>query len=152
MRVEVRKMTADDLPGALALLARYNLEPRPPSPEAPEPERTRLDPEHSFVALEGGRVVGVSSYIVLGPDLAETASVVVDPRWLRMGVLERLTEAKFAELRARGIRRLRAETDRPGTVRWMVRNLGYRVVGAHPKRHDFGLPGVREWTVLELEL
>jgi N-acetylglutamate synthase-like GNAT family acetyltransferase len=152
MRVLVRKMTEVDLPGALALLARYNLEPRPPSPEVPEPERTRLDPEHTFVAVEGDRIVGVSSYIVLSPDVAETASVVVDPAWLRRGVLERLTAAKFAELRARGIRRLRAETDRAGTVRWMVKNLGYRVIGSHPKKHEFGLPGVDQWTVLELEL
>ena len=41
---------------------------------------------------------------------------------------------------------------RPETIRWYVERFGYRIVGSNPKKHDFSLPGVDSWTVLELDL
>ena len=55
-------------------------------------------------------------------------------------------------MRARGVKRVRTETDRPETIRWYVERFGYRIVGSNPKKHDFSLPEVDTWTVLELEL
>lgn len=150
--VVVRKMRRSDLPGALRILARWNMAPRAPSAEVPDPERTSIDIGNAFVAEAGGRIVGTCSYFLLGDGWAETASLAVDPepRFAGVGVL--LQQARLDEMRGRGVRRVRTETDRPATVRWYVRRFGYRIVGTNPKKHAFSLPDVDHWTVLELDL
>lgn len=151
-RVTVRKMRPDDLPGAVRILALWNMVPRAPSPEVPDPERTSIEIGNAFVAEAGGRIVGTCSYYLLGDGWAETASLAVDPepRFAGVGVL--LQQARLDEMRERGVRRVRTETDRPATVRWYVRRFGYRIVGRNPKKHAFSLPDVDHWTVLELDL
>jgi predicted N-acetyltransferase YhbS len=116
------------------------------------PEPTGLGPEHTFVALAEGRVVGVASFILHTGQRAETASFAVDPAWRRRGIGERLQRARLAELRALGVRHVRTEADRPEAIDFYVRKFGYKVTGTAPKKHDFSLPEVREWTVLTLEL
>ena len=68
------------------------------------------------------------------------------------GIGYRLQAARLEEIRRRGFSRVRTETDRPETVAWYKRRFGYREVGTNPKKHDFGLPDVDHWTVLELDL
>jgi GNAT superfamily N-acetyltransferase len=151
-KVLVRKMRANDLPGALQILRAWNMAPRAPSAEVPEPERTSIEIDNAFVAVAGGQIVGTCSYFILGDGWAETASLAVDPspRFAGVGVL--LQQARLDEMRRRGVRRVRTETDRPATVRWYVRRFGYRIVGTNPKKHAFSLPDVDHWTVLELDL
>jgi len=151
-RVQVRKMRANDLPGALKILRVWNMAPRAPSAEVPEPERTSIEIGNAFVAVAGGQIVGTCSYFILEDGWAETASLAVDPspRFAGVGVL--LQQARLDEMRRRGVRRVRTETDRPATVRWYVRRFGYRIVGTNPKKHAFSLPDVDHWTVLELDL
>lgn len=148
----VRKMRPDDLPGALRILALWNMAPRAPSAEVPDPERTSIDLGNAFVAEAGGRIVGTCSYFILGDGWAETASLAVDPEPCFAGVGVLLQQARLDEMRGRGVRRVRTETDRPATVRWYVRRFGYRIVGRNPKKHAFSLPDVDHWTVLELDL
>jgi predicted N-acetyltransferase YhbS len=96
--------------------------------------------------------VGVGSYLLHSDALAETASLAVSPEVKGSGIGARLQVARLEEMLARGIRRVRTETDRPETIAWYQRKFGYRIVGSNPKKHAFSLPDVDVWTVLELDL
>jgi 3-keto-5-aminohexanoate cleavage enzyme len=150
--VLVRKMREEDTGAVLELLAQYNMAPRPPSEEFPDPERSGIAVENTFVAERGGAVVGVSSYFLRSQELAETASLAVDETCRGMNIGYLLQVARLEEMRSRGITTVRTETDRKETVSWYVRKFGYKVVGTNPKKHDFSLPDVDHWTVLELNL
>lgn len=152
MKPEIRKIRQDERAGAVAVLAAWNLAPVAPRPGLPEVEAAGLDPDQTFVAVHEGRVVGVASYVLLGDGVAQTASLAVAPDWRGRGVGERLQHARLADLRLRGVRRVRTETDRPETIEWYVRKFGYRVQGRAPKKHPFSLEDVHEWTVLVLDL
>ena len=149
MGIVVRKMAPEDLDSVLEILAGWNMRPRDGDVEA---ERTGVEVEHSFVALDGDRIVGVASYLLLSGKLAETASLAVDPSVRGQGVGYQLQRARLQEMAARGIETVRTETDRPETIDWYVRKFGYRIVGTNPKKHDFSLSDVDHWTVLELDL
>jgi len=150
--VRIRKMREDDLPECMAILAAWNMAPRLPTEDTPDPERTGIEVANGFVAEAGGRIVGTCSYIVHSADLAETASLAVDPACKGGGVGHLLQQARLDEMRERGIKTVRTETDRPETIRWYVEHFGYRVVGTNPKKHAFSLTDVDYWTVLELDL
>ena len=147
--VEIRKMRDSDVPAAMDVLSNWNMAPRVGDADA---ERSGIEVPHSFVAQLDGRIVGTCSYLVLSPDVAETASLAVDPAVKGQGVGYRLQQARLDEMRARGFKKVRTETDRPETIRWYVERFGYRIVGSNPKKHDFSLSDVDTWTVLELEL
>jgi ketopantoate reductase/GNAT superfamily N-acetyltransferase len=147
--VVIRPMRADDLPAATAILEQWNMAPTPDEPDA---ERSGIIVEHSFVAERGGRLVGTASYLMLAPDHAETASLAVDPECRGLGVGYKLQVARLEAMWRRGVRRVRTETDRDVTIDWYIRKFGYVRTGTNPKKHDFSLPDVHEWTVLELDL
>lgn len=150
MTCRIRKMTPQDLPEVMELLERWSMAPTPGVANA---ERSGIEIAHTFVAAnEDGRLVGVGSYLLLDQDTAETASLAVAPQVQGMGVGAMLQEARLQEMLARGIRRVRTETDRPETIAWYQRKFGYRVVGSNPKKHAFSLPDIDTWTVLELDL
>ena len=107
---------------------------------------------HAFVAEVDGRIAGTCSYLLLAEDVAEAASLAVDPAVKGQGVGFRLQEARLDEMRARGIKKVRTETDRSATIRWYLERFGYRIVGSNPKKHDFSLADVDTWTVLDLDL
>jgi len=150
--IEIGRIRADEIDAAMAILDSWNMAPRAADEKTPEVERSGLDPERTFVARLDGRVVGVASYIVHDAELAETASLAVDPSVRGEGLGARLQEARLDEMRALGMKRVRTETDRPETIDWYIRKFGYRRVGTNPKKHAFSLDDVDEWTVLELEL
>jgi predicted N-acetyltransferase YhbS len=151
-QIEIRPMRPHELGRVIEILACWNMAPVAPSADIPEPEATGLEVGSTFVALDGGRVVGVSSYVLRGADRAETASLAVDPGWRGRGIGERLQRARLAAMKARGVRHVRTETDRPETIAWYLRKFGYRVAGTAPKKHAFSLEDVPHWTVLELNL
>ena len=151
-RIEIRKMRPEEIDAAIGILALWNMAPVAPSAEYPDPERSGLSPDSTFVALAAGTVVGEASYILLSDGWAETASLAVEPAWRGKGVGEDLQRARLAELRALGIRHVRTEADRPETIAWYVRKFGYRVTGTAPKKHPFSLPDVARWTILTLDL
>jgi predicted N-acetyltransferase YhbS len=150
--VVIRKMGSGDSAAVVSILERWNMVPRAPSAQLPDPERTGLEPERTFVAVAGGALVGVASYFLLGEGWAETASLAVDPAWRGKGIGARLQRARLDELRALGITHVRTEADRPETIEWYQRKFGYRVTGTSPKKHDFGRHDVAEWTILVLDL
>ena len=148
----VRKMRREDLDEAMRILGLWNMAPRSPCADVPDPERSNIEIENAFVAEFDGRIVGTCSYFMLDDNWAETASLAVDPALKGGGVGALLQQARLDEMRRRGVRRVRTETDRPETIRWYVERFGYQVVGTNPKKHAFSLPGVDYWTVLELDL
>jgi predicted N-acetyltransferase YhbS len=150
--IRIRKMLPEDLPAVIAILERWNMAPRRPTPEVPDPERSGISVENGFVAEIEGRIVGACSYYLLGDGNAETASLAVDPSVRGRGVGHRLQQARMDEMRRRGVTRVRTEADRVETIRWYVERFGYRIVGRNPKKHDFGVSTVDHWTLLELDL
>ena len=152
MQIVIRKMVSDDMEAAVRVLSQWNMAPVTPTADVPDPERSSIDVENSFVAVEEDRVVGVCSYIMHSPEFAETASFAVDPAYVGKGIGYRLHTARLKEMREKGIRKVRTETDRPETIRWYVEKFGYRVTGKNKKKHPFSLPDTDHWTVLELDL
>jgi 3-keto-5-aminohexanoate cleavage enzyme len=151
-QVSVRKMRPEDLDAALALLAHWNMLPRAASPELPDPELDRLEVPNAFVAELEGRIVGVGSWLRISDDHGETASLAVQPDLQGCGIGFRLQEARLAEMRAKGIRRVRTEADRPEVVHWYVSRFGYRLAGTLRKKHSFGRTDCDHWTLLDLDL
>lgn len=147
--VRIRKMRDSDVDAAMAVLDQWDMAP---VSEQDDAERSTLRVENSFVAEDGGSVVGVASYIVHSETLGETASLAVDREYRGLGIGYRLQVARLEEMRSRGIETVRTETDRPRTIEWYVDRFGYERVGTNPKKHDFSLSEVDEWTVLELDL
>jgi 3-keto-5-aminohexanoate cleavage enzyme len=147
--VTIRRMRHEDVAAATAILAEWNMAPRSDLEDA---ERSGIDIENAFVAELDGRILGMASFLVLDDATAETASLAVDPASRGLGIGYRLQVARMEEMLRRGFRRLRTETDRPATIDWYIEKFGYRRIGSNPKKHDFSLPDVDEWTVLELDL
>jgi 2-dehydropantoate 2-reductase len=147
--VLIRPMRPDDLAAATAILEKWNMAPTPDQIDA---ERSDIVVDQSFVAEQGGRIVGTASYLMLGPETAETASLAVDPDCRGLGLGYKLQVARLRAMSRRGVRRVRTETDRPATIEWYIQKFGYVRAGTNPKKHSFSLPDVHEWTVLELDL
>ena len=146
-------MRQEEFGAAVRLLAFWNMAPLPPGVPGEEVEATGLEPDHTYVAVHDGRIVGVASFNLAGDGWAQTQSLAVDPDWVGQGLGERLQRARLAAIRALGVRRVRTEADRPETIAWYVRKFGYRIEGTVPKKQQrFSLPEVREWTVLILDL
>lgn len=150
--IVIRKMLAGDMESAMMILSRWNMAPVPPSPENPDPERTSIDIDNAFVAVCEGKIIGVAGYIILSDAVAETASLAVDSDYRGKSVGYKLQKARLEEMHRRGIRTVRTETDRTETIAWYKRKFGYRETGRNPKKHDFSIAGINEWTVLELDL
>lgn len=150
--VAIRPMRAADLDHVMRLLERWNIAPMSPTDDIPNPERTEIIVDNTLVAEDNGRILGVRSFIQLSPTEAEGASLAVDPAYHGQGIGKALVQAGHRMMREIGIRKIRAETDRPEVVEWLVRNFGYRVVGTSSKRHAFGDSSIDCWTVLEMEL
>jgi len=148
----IRKMRSDDLAGVIDVLKIWNMAPIAPTPEIPDPERSKILVENTFVADIGGRIAGTASYIVHSPEIAETASFAVHPDFIGSSLAAALQTARLKEMRSRGILKVRTETDRERLVKWLVAKFGYQVIGSNPKKHAFGLPEIDVWTVLELDL
>ncbi len=152
-RAVIRKMRPDDLGAAQAILARWNMAPSTPTAKVPDPERNDLELANSFVAELGRRVVGIASYLVPEPGMAETSGLAVDPDYLGCGIGQMLQEARLEEIRSRGLTRVRTETDRPEVIHWYMEKFGYRRADTRKKKPPYlGLTDCDHWTVLELNL
>jgi N-acetylglutamate synthase-like GNAT family acetyltransferase len=147
--VRIRKMTDGDVSAAMAILDQWDMAPETDNDDA---ERSTIRVENSFVAEANDTIVGVGSYIVHSETLGETASLAVTPEYRGKGIGYRLQTARLEEMHDRGIETVRTETDRPETIEWYIEKFEYERVGTNPKKHDFSLTDIDEWTVLELDL
>ncbi len=150
----IRKMKTEDLERCMEILSQWNMAPKTTVEESdhPEPERSYIHMKNAFVALDGDRVVGVCSYMDRTSELVETANLAVDPSYKGKGVGNRLQRARLREMKKRGFKRVRTETDRPETIQWYKRKFGYEVFGKIEKRYKFSLEAVDHWTQLEMDL
>jgi len=148
----IRKMLENDMPAVMNLLQKWNMAPIVPNDDVPDPERSSINVKNTFVALDADRLIGVGSYLDISKEIAETASLAVDPECKGMGIGFALQHARLKEMVTRGFEMVRTETDRPETIEWYIRKFGYRVIGRNPKKHDFSLKDINYWTVLELDL
>ena len=114
--IVIHKMVQDDLEPVMAILRSWNMAPRAPTDETPNPERSGIDVGNGFVALAGDPVIGACAYIVHSASLVETASLAVHPAYKEKGIGYRLQAARLEEIRRRGISRVRTETHRPETI------------------------------------
>lgn len=145
-------MKPEDMERVMAILSKWNMAPVKADPNIPDPERDRIEVDNTFVAVLQDDLVGVASYLILDEMHAETASLAVEPDFLGYGIGFQLQEARLTEMRSRGIRYLRTESDRPGVIDWYVKKFGYTIKGKNPKKHAFGDPDRDYWTILELDL
>ena len=136
----------------LRILDKWNMAPRAADNDTPNPERSGINIDNTFVAVAGDGIVGVGSYLHWDDETAETASLAVDPSCKGKGIGYRLQMARLKEMKEKGYRRVRSESDRPETIQWYIRKFGYRKTGLNPKKHSFSLENVDFWTVLELDL
>ena len=150
----LRKMKPEDLPRCMEILEKWNMAPVPETGDHahPEPERSYIHLKNAIVALSGDRIVGVCSYMDRTETLAETANLAVDPEFQGKGVGYQLQKARLREMKERGFKRVRTETDRPATIQWYVRKFGYRIVKKIEKKYPFSLKDVHFWTRLEMDL
>jgi len=151
-KIEIRKIKTGEIETAMAILEKWNMAPRAATAENPNPERESLLPEHTFVALDDKKIVGVCSFLILSHEEAETASLAVDPAYKGKGIGYALQIARLKEMKVRGFTRVHTETDRQETISWYIKKFGYKVVGTNPKKHDFSLHDVDHWTILKLDL
>ena len=122
MDIVIRKMCPEDVDAVITILESWNMAPIPPSADNPDPERSSINVQNSFVAVSGSQIVGVCSYIEHSEELAETASLAVDPEYRGEGIGYRLQVARLEEMRRKGIKKVRTETDRPETIDWYIAN------------------------------
>lgn len=150
----IRKMKPQDLTNCLQILDKWNMAPIS-SPEGrphPEPERSYIHMQNAFVACHGDRIVGVCSYMDRTEELAETANLAVDPAYRGKGIGFRLQRARLYEMKKRGFKRVRTETDRPETIRWYMRKFGYTIIKKIEKKCKCSLEHVDYWTRMEMDL
>jgi ribosomal-protein-alanine N-acetyltransferase len=142
----LRPATESDRPAIMEVLKSANMQ-NVPSPEMPE-----LELSCCAVAEAEGRIVGMGGYKILSDTEAKTTLMAVLPEYRSWGIGHALQSWRMRELRARGLRRLTTNADRPETIAWYKKHFGYREVGTLAKLHEFGHPGIDHWTTLQVDL
>lgn len=121
----------------------------------PSPEMDGFEVGEWFVAESEGMIVGVAGFRMLetpaGP-VGKTTLLAVEPSIRSTGIGRALQELRMELMQDAGANRVITNADRPETIAWYERHFGYRRVGSVTKLHEFGLPGVDEWTTLEATL
>jgi len=144
--VRIEKAREEDVPAIMELLKVANMH-NIPSEEMPD-----LDYRFYFVARDGDRLAGFSGYKILSDTEGKTQLMVVHPDYRRRGIGIRLQEERLLAMAAEGVRKVITNADRPETIAWYKKHFGYREIGKLKKVHEFGDPGIDEWTTLEMDL
>ncbi len=120
--------------------------------DIPSKEMPGLTYENYFVAILDGRIVGFCGYKILSSTEAKTELMVVDPVARGQGIGYQLQVWRMVDMLKKGIKTLTTNTDLPKTIQWYKKNFGYKEVGKLKKFHEFGDPGIDEWTTLQVDL
>jgi len=100
--LSIREMTPDDIPFALRLANQEHWG----IPSRDFKRILRLNPEGSFVAIEGTRRVGVATTMRYGRQAAWIGNVVVSKRYRGMHIGQRLVEEAITHLRAKLVKHI----------------------------------------------
>jgi ribosomal protein S18 acetylase RimI-like enzyme len=119
--VEIRPLGEADLPDAMRLkeVAGWN------QTEADWRRLLTIEPEGCFAAVAGGRVVGTTTTIAYGRDLAWIGMVLVDPDWRRRGIATRLMRVALGYLEGRDVRTVKLDATPAGCP--VYEALGFEV-------------------------
>lgn len=144
---EVRRPSADDWESIVAILRHYNFQ------NIGGPEMPRFPLEDCFVAVSGGRVVGVAGYEVLDAVTAKHSLTAVLPELRNRGIGTALKRACFDYLRGRGVKQVFTNCDDPLVIGWNVQRFGFRPTGKRiTKLEPYGRPDKDHWVNLVLDL
>ncbi len=146
MPLVIDKARPEDRPRIFELLEQANMH-HIPSPEMPE-----VSWNNYFAARLDGEVVGFSGYKILSATEAKTELMVVDSKCRGLGVGFKLQERRMEDMLSRGLRTLTTNADLPATIAFYKRYFGYIEVGKLAKEHEFGDPGIDQWTTLRTDL
>lgn len=140
VQIEIRRPSESDREGILAVLRTANFDAIGSS-EMPE-----FPLSDCFVAVAGGRIVGVGGYRILDADTGKTTLLAVDPAWRGRGVGNRLQATRLDVMKASGVRRIFTNTDDDAVIAWLERRHGFRRSGEHiAKLRPFGRPDRDQW-------
>ena len=145
-RVAIGVARETDMPAMLGLLQTANMH-RIPSEEMPE-----LDWRTCFVARSGNRLVGLAGYKILSPAEGKTTLMVVHPDCRGRGTGLLLQAERLRAMARQGVQSVITNADRPETIAWYKKHFGYVEIGRLKKVHEFGDPGIPEWTTLRMDL
>lgn len=139
-RIEIRRPSESDREGIVSVLRTANFDAIGSS-EMPE-----FPLSDCFIALAGGRVVGVGGYRILDADTAKTTLLAVDPAWRGRGVGNLLQTARLEVMKAAGVKRIYTNTDDDAVIAWLERRHGFRRSGERiAKLRPFGRPDRDHW-------
>jgi N-acetylglutamate synthase-like GNAT family acetyltransferase len=140
LRIEIRTAEESDREGILAVLRTANFDAIGSS-EMPE-----FPLSDCFIAVSGGRIVGVGGYRILDADTAKTTLLAVDPAWRGRGIGAQLQAVRLEVMKAKGVRRIYTNTDDDSVIAWLERRHGFRRSGeVIAKVHPFGRPDRDHW-------
>jgi N-acetylglutamate synthase-like GNAT family acetyltransferase len=138
--IEIRRPSESDREGLLAVLRAANFDAIGSS-EMPEFPLTDC-----FIALAGGRVVGVGGYRIIDADTAKTTLLSVDPPWRGRGIGNLLQAARLEVMKAAGVKRIYTNTDDEAVIAWLERRHGFRRSGELiAKLRPFGRADKDHW-------
>ena len=146
MSLVIEKALPEDRPRIFELLEQANMH-HIPSSEMPD-----VTWDNYFVARLDDEVVGFSGYKILSATEAKTELMAVDTRCRGMGIGFILQERRMQDMVRRGIQTLITNADLPPTIAFYKKHFGYREVGKLKKTHEFGDPGIDQWTTLQVDL
>ena len=144
---EIRRPDEDDWPRMLEVLETANFH------HIGGAEMPAFPLSDCFVAVVGGRIVGVGGYRILDSTTAKTTLLAVDPAYRGRAVGAALQQTRQDFLRRRGIKFLYTNVDDERAIAWYGRRFGYKPTGKRtPKVESFGRDDRHEWINLMVEL
>ena len=142
----VRKAQKDERDLILKVLEPWNMH------HVPSPEMEELDLSCFYVAVEKGRIIGVSGFKMLDSGDGKTTLLGVLPEFGGKGIGKILQDKRLFEMHARGAKKVITNADRPATIKWYKKNYGYYEIGKLEKIASFGDDSIEHWTTLEMDL
>ena len=142
----VRKAQSDERDAILKVLEPWNMH------HVPSPEMEELDLSCFFVAVENGKIVGVSGYKILESGNGKTTLLGVLPEFGGKGIGKILQDKRLQEMFDKGAKKVITNADRPATIKWYKKNYGYYEIGQLKKGASFGDDSIDHWTTIEMDL
>ncbi len=144
--MDIRKAIEQDRSQILEVMKPWNMH------RVPSLEMEELDINCFFVAVVDSKVVGASGYKILDQNKGKTTLLGVVPAYNGKGIGKILQEKRLKAMYDAGLQTVITNADRPATIKWYIKNYGYRKVGNLKKVSSFGDDSIDEWTTLEMDL
>ena len=144
--MKIRRAVEQDRFEILEVMKPWNMH------RVPSPEMEELDINCFFVAVIDSKVVGASGYKILNESQGKTTLLGVLPAYNGKGIGKILQEKRLEAMYKAGLKTVITNADRPATIKWYIKNYGYKKIGHLKKVSSFGDDSIHEWTTLEMDL